>query len=450
VTVAAPRRRIDLALPENISVAEMLPIVLRHGGEELADDGVEHGGWLLRRADGMVLSSSRTLGSHRIRDGEILHLVPGRQDWPELDYDDLVEAIAAGSRRRNRIWIQRHTRRAGLIVGAVAMSLAMVAVFRSGPNWAVASRWALGQAAILTLAAVVLARSLNDAAAGAMVGLLALPYAFVGGGLLMVEPGQALSMTSPRLEVACAALLLFALLGYLGVGDDGAPFVGAISAGLFGAVGAWLTGNEGMQPARSAAILIAVTLLVSPLFSSLAVWLGRLPMPTLPRSPADLLRDDPQPPRPAVYSAVARADGIFTGLLIGASAVAAVSALVIGGRTGYAQWLVILTTIGFVLRSRLYPIVRQRVPLLLAGLAGASSLLLGPGMRDPHLRLAATGPGLLGLGALAIMVGLAYSRRSPGPYLRRYVEVVEVLVTLAVVPIVCAVLGLYGRLRGVG
>lgn len=448
ITVAAPRRRIDLALPENVSVAEMLPMLLEHGGEELADDGVEHGGWLLRRADGVALTTSKTLGSHRIRDGEVLHLVPGRQDWPELDYDDLVDAIATGSRRRNRTWTDRHTRRAGLAVGAVAMSLAMVAVFRSGPDWAVASRWALGQAAILTLAAVVLARSLGDSAAGTMVGLLALPYAVVGGGLLMADPRSIPALAAPQVEVACAALLLFGLLNYLGVGDDGAPFVAAMVAGLLGVIGAWLTSSEGMRPDRSAAILLAAALLLSPLFSGFAVWVGRLPMPTLPRTPADLLRDDPQPSRPAVYSAVARADGLFTGLLTGSSLVAGVCSIVLVHNEGsYARWLVIITTIVFLLRGRLYPIVRQRLPLLMAGLVSAAALLLGPAMRDPHLRLAATGPALLALGALAV---LAHGRLGPGPYLRRYVEVVETLAVLAVLPVACAVLGLYGRLRGMG
>ncbi len=451
VTVVAGRRRIDLALPENVAVAEMLPMLLQHGGEDLADDGVEHGGWLLRRADGMALTSSKTLGSHRIRDGEILHLVPGRQAWPELDYDDLVDAIATGSRRRNRSWTTTCTRRFGLTAGALAIALAMVAVFRSGPDWTVASRWALGQAGILILAAIVLARSIGDSVAGTLVGLLALPYAFVGGGLLMADSASVPAVTAPQLEIACAMLLFAGLLAYLGVGDDGASFVGAIAAGLLGVVGCWLTASEGMAPARAAAILLSICLLASPMFSTLAMWLGRLPMPTLPRSPADLLRDDPQPPRPAVYAAVARADGIFAGLLFGACAVSAVCTVILVAQGNhYARWLVVLAAAGFALRSRLYPIIRQRLPFLVTVLVAIGALLLGPGMANRHARLSATGPGLLALGALAILIGLAYSRRSPGPYLRRYVEIVEVLVILAVLPLACAVLGLYGRLRGLG
>jgi type VII secretion integral membrane protein EccD len=451
VTVSAPRRRVDIALPENVVVAEMLPVLLRHAGEELADEGVDHGGWVLRRADGTALSAARTLGSHRVRDGEVLNLVPGRQEWPELDYDDLVDAVASGSRRRNRTWSRRHTRQAGLAIGGLVIAVALVAVFRSGPHWGVGGRWALGQAAILVLAATVLARVIGDSTAGTTVGLLALPFAFFGGALLAAHDGAWPGVSAPQLEVACAMLALAALLGYVGVGDDGAPVVAAGVAGLGGVMGGWLTGTRGMPPGHTAAVLISASLLLAPLFNTLAIWLGRLPLPVLPRSPTDLIRDAPQPPRSAVYSAVARADGILTGLLIGTSVVAAVSdVLLVRADTTAARWLVAVTGAGYWLRARLYVIVRQRLPLMLAGLAGLLSLLLGPAMSDPHKRLSTAGPLLVGLGAAVVMVGLAYSRRTVGPYLRRYVEFLDVLVILAVLPVAAAVLGLYSRLAGRG
>jgi type VII secretion integral membrane protein EccD len=455
LTVAAPRRRIDLALPENVVVAEVLPGLLRHAGEELADEGIDHSGWLLRRADGTPLLLTRTLGSHRIRDGEVLHLVPRRQEWPELEYDDLVDAIATGSRRRSRGWTPPITRQVGIVVGSAAILLGMVAVFRSGPDWAMPGRWALGQATLLTFGGVVLARAVGDSAAGAVVGLLALPYAFVSGALLSAEHGSLTHLighlTGAQLEVACAVLLSFALVGYLGVGDGGALFIGAASAALLGVLGSWLTSSHGLAPERSAAVLICIALPFSPLFNSLAIRLGRLPMPTLPRSPSDLLRDAPQPPRPAVYAAVARADGLLTGLLIGASAAAAVSEIVLihsGGSA--ARTLVEVACAGFLLRARLYPIIKQRLPLLLAGLVGLGSLLIGPAMHDPSARLATGGPAVMVVGAVAIMAGLSYSRRAPNVYFGRYAEILEVLVILAVIPVACSVLGLYGRLRGLG
>ena len=43
VTIAAPHRRIDMALPERSPVAEIVPGLLRHAGDGLADEGVGAG-----------------------------------------------------------------------------------------------------------------------------------------------------------------------------------------------------------------------------------------------------------------------------------------------------------------------------------------------------------------------------------------------------------------------
>jgi len=51
------------------------------------------------------------------------------------------------------------------------------------------------------------------------------------------------------------------------------------------------------------------------------------------------------------------------------------------------------------------------------------------------------------VGALAVVAGL---KPGVGPRLGRYAELLEIVVVLAVVPVLCAVLGLYGYLRGLG
>jgi len=103
------------------------------------------------------------------------------------------------------------------------------------------------------------------------------------------------------------------------------------------------------------------------MFNSIAIWFARMPIPVLPRSATDLLRDAPQPPRPAVYAAVARADGILTGLLVGTSVVAAVADVVLIRSDGSAAagWCGGQRRV--LAAGRPYVIVRQRLPLLLAG-----------------------------------------------------------------------------------
>jgi hypothetical protein len=96
------------------------------------------------------------------------------------------------------------------------------------------------------------------------------------------------------------------------------------------------------------------------------------------------------------------------------------------------------------LRSRLYPIVKQRLAWLAAGATAVIAVLiavLSGGIVVPVALLLAVG---------AVVIGLLYSVRPPNPYLSRAAEILELLVTLSLVPVAAGVLGLYGLLRGWG
>ncbi len=448
VTVAAPQRRIDMALPEIAAVAEVLPGLLARAGEGLADDGVADGGWLLRRADGTPLEPDRTLAAHRVRDGEILHLVLRRVDWPELEYDDLVDAIATGAGRRT--WGPRHTRRAGLVVGTLALLLGLVAVLRAGPPWTTPALWALGAAALLVVAAVALARAVGDAGAGAVVAAVALPFAVVGGGLLLAGDKPLTGLSSGHLLLAGASLLLVALVGHLGVTAAPALSFGAVTVGALAVLGGWMGSGEWTSH-ETAAVVSGGVLALSTAYGPLALRLGRVPMPVLPRSTADLLRDEPQPPLELVHAAVVRADALLTGMIAGSCLVVMCCEVLLArnGSTASVVLLVVLS-LGFLLRARLYPILRQRVPLLATGLFGLGCLVVGPVMADRDALLSLTGPLLFVVAGGLVAAGKVWSTRAPNPYLARFGEYAEILLMVAVVPLVCWALGLFGYVRGLG
>lgn len=447
VTIAAPHRRIDMALPERSPVAEIVPGLLRHAGDGLADEGVLNGGWLLRRTDGRALDTGLSLAAHRVRDGEVLHLVSRRTEWPELEYDDVVDAIAGSATRTGRLWGPRHTRRAGLAAGAVGVAAALVAVMRAGPPWPGWPAWtALAFAAVLVAGGTALARAFGDAGAGSVVAAFGLPFAFLGGALLWGGDLPLTGFGAPNVLAGSAALLITAVLGHLGVVDRAALFVTAAVLGLCGALGAWLATTEALDAPEVAAIGAGAVLVFSPLFTTLSIRLGRVPMPVLPRTPADLVRDDPQPPRPVVHAAVLRADALLTGLLTGSAVAAAVCLVLLAGQASTsAVVLLCLLCPGFLLRARLYPAIRHRAPLLAVGLTAAVCLALGLLPRD-----LVTAAIVLGVGALVVGIGLVFSRRAPSAYFGRYAEILEVVLVLACVPVVCGVLGLYGFFRGLG
>ncbi|WP_427886050.1 type VII secretion integral membrane protein EccD [Kribbella sp. GL6] len=419
VTIDAPERRIDLALPERSTVADVLPGILRHAGDDLADFGALQGGWVLRRPDGEALETHLDLSGQGVRDGEILHLAPAHQHWPELEYDDLVDAIATDARSGGRAWTPGASRWCGLIAAAAALLTCLVLMH--------SPYFALATAGVLMAIAVLLSRAVGDGAAAATAGAVSLVFAVTGGAL----------EGAPRLTAGGAALLLFGLLGYVGIARHTAVFVAAVSAGLLALVAGGLGGA--LDATRSAAVVCAVAVALIPVAAPLAMRIGRLPKPVLPTSTADLLADAPQPPRRLVHAAVLRSAALYTGILAGLAVGLACCLYVLARSTSTPGRVLVVLVVGIcLLRSRLLPVVAHRLSLVLAGLVGLGCLLV----QSPYL--------LLVFAVVAAFLGLWYARHRPGAYLARYAELAEVVLVLLVVPVVLWVLGLYAYVRGLG
>ena len=427
VTVNAPRRRLDVALPDHAPLAELLPELLRQAGVGLADEGQAHGGWVLRRVDGVALSGGTGLAGQGVRDGDVLYLGPARGPWPELEYDDVVDAVAAGARRYGRSWDAGATRATGLAVAGVALLLGALALVRSPGGPAVAGALGLAVAAVLVLAGTVVSRAYADAVSGAALAAFALPYALAGGAAL-VEPGLT-GPVAPRLLVGAVAVLLVAAAAIPAVGHGLRIFVGAATAGALGAVAA-LTGYR-LPAAGAAAILLSALLVGAGAVPVLAIRLGNLPMPVLAG------QEPERPDRARVYAAVVRTDEILTGLLSGLSAAAVCCTVVLArsGGTGGAL-LVLVSSTGLLLRGRLFATVRQRLPLLVAGCAGLGALLL----HWPDRSVAVFA--LLAAALVAAVAGIRYRSRPPGPYLGRAADLLDAACVVSVLPIAVAVLGL--------
>lgn len=466
VTISAAQRRVDVALPEHAPLAELLPEVLRHAGEGLADDGERHGGWLLRRADGEPLSPAQGLFPQGVRDGEVLYLVPAHAQWPELEYDDVVEAIAEGARRHGTAWSGSTTRGATLTAAGVLLAVGLLALLRGGADWTLAPIVGLVVALVLALAGVVSSRAYGDGAAGTALGGYALPYAFVGGALLVATEDSSGELAglrwlgAPQLLVGSVALLLLSLLGLVGVAAGLRLFGAGVTVGVVGS-GAALTGYF-LSPEGAGAVLMSVLVCGIGVVPLLAIRFGKLPMPpvTLPTGAdgaagftgvaggsMDSARE--RPDRATVRSAVARTEQLLTGMLIGHGVLCAGAALVLvitGGTAG--RLLTAVAAAALLLRSRLFVTTRQRLPLLLAGLSGF-------GVLGAALVSGSSPTVLLGLIAVALVValfvvvaGATYSRRPPSPYLGRTADLLDTVIVISVIPVACAVLDLYAQARG--
>ncbi|WP_305787587.1 type VII secretion integral membrane protein EccD [Symbioplanes lichenis] len=453
VTISAPRRRLDVALPEHVPLAELLPEVLRHAGEELADDGERHGGWILRRTDGVPLTPAEALAAQGVRDGEVLYLRPARSGWPELEYDDVVEAIADEARRRSVTWTPAATRMATLAGAGVLLAVGALAVLAAGPSWGAGVGVGLGGAVLLALAGTTASRAYGDAAAGAVLGGAALPYAFAGGSVLISQPEAAGAVPGlawlggPGLLTGSVALLLFAVLAGAGVATLPRIFAAGVTAGLLGALAA-LAGLW-TSAAGAAAVLMCVLVCGIGLLPVLAIRFGGVPgaMPVAfvpAASRDDRSGADERPDRARVGAAVGRTEEMLVGMLIGHAVAAAGAFVVLAAGGTAARILAALAVAALLLRSRLFVTVRQRVPLLAGGLTGLFALGTGLVRDAGSTVLLVAAAAVVVLAVVVVAAGVAWSRRPPSPYLGRAADLLDNLAVIAVIPVACAVVGLYG------
>lgn len=454
ITVSAPRRRIDLVLPDHVPVSELLPTVLDYAGEGAADDAEKHGGFDLRRTDGKTINPSQSMAMQQIRDGEILHLAPRHADWPEGEYDDVVEAIAAGAKVLGKPWDGNHTRITGLTVAGLAGALTLLGLFSAGPpatgSWLAAGISSLVIAIALVSTGVALSRASGDAAAGATLGGLSLPFATFGGYTILGGSYPISEFGTPQLMIGSAVLLIFSIVGFYSVGEGLRVFAAGVFVGFIGLIASFLSFTN-WTSAGVAAASVSLVVAFMPSIPVLSMRFAKLPMPELPTSAKELIKDTPNPPKDEIFAKVLRADELLTGLLIGAS-ISMVLCLYVVDRDGFpAAAPILVAVVGFVflLRARLFPAIRQRIPLLAAGMIALIFLI------DDTVGLFGDGLQLIGLLVVVLPVviigtasGILYSKKAPSPYIGRIADIVDILMIVAVVPVACTAIGLFTFFRG--
>jgi type VII secretion integral membrane protein EccD len=442
VTIRAPRRRLDLAVPHQVPLAELLPEVLRRAGEVVPEHAgspaLAAGGWILRRGDGASLAGDVALAPQGVRDGDVLYLVPRNLTWPEPAYDDIVEEIAAGARAHGRAWDASATRVFALVAAGLLLltGLGLLALGSLGPFAGLATA---AVAVVLLGAGSLLSRAVGDGVAGAAAAGFALPYAAASGALLV--PGG-----SGRLLVGSAALFFAAVLGVAVVGYGLRVFVAGATVGAFGLLDALL--GLFLSPAGATSITVVVLVGGIGLAPLLAVRLGKLPLPVVTAAP-DLLATERRPDRPAVFAAVARADEILIGTLLGVAAGGLISVTMLASTRGAAALLLAgLASVALLLRSRLFPSLAARLPLLVGGLVGlAVSAWSALAVAGPVARLLGVVLASASVVMLLATAATAHRRRS-SPYLGRFVDILDIMSVVALAPVACAVLNLYALVRG--
>ncbi|MEV6523678.1 type VII secretion integral membrane protein EccD [Longispora sp. NPDC051575] len=449
ITVKAPKSRLDISLPGDVPFADMLPTLLQYAGTDLAEDGSSQGGWVLSRLGGDVLDSSRTATQLELRDGEILYLTPRSQVAPDYVYDDAVDAVANATVDRGGKWRLSHTRRYSVGLGIAALAGGLLALLFSGATLA-AGAVGLGLGMLLLVLAAVMSRAVGDSMVGAACGLVGAAYGTVGG-LLLLAPSEG-GLTALNAVIGATAMVLFVLLAAMAVGDAAPVFVGAgIVAFLFliGSLAGVLFG--GVTAAGGAAIVAAILVLALPSLPMNAYRLAKLPMPTVPSGPADLKTDAETVDGVKVRRGADTADRFLAGLLggVAATGLGVLGFVVLGGGMpgvllGLVMSLVLLT------QSRVFSGWLQRTPLLLTGAVGLALVALATFTASSVLlRLVGVLVGLLVVAGISLVYGLSVAGKRISPVWGRTLDIFEILLILAVVPLAAWVWGAYGWIMSI-
>ncbi|MEU9700664.1 type VII secretion integral membrane protein EccD [Streptomyces sp. NPDC047981] len=451
LTVHTPRRLVELAVPADVPVADLLPILLDHAGEGLAEEGIEHDGWVLQRLGGHPLDDESTLEALALRDGETLHLRPRSQTLPPLHFDDLVDAVASTMRERPHGWAERTSRRSLRTVAVVLLAAGLVVLALPGGAAPLRAAVAAATALLVLFAAASASRAVGDAAAGAALGALAPPYLALAGALLPVGEASP-QVIGARLLAGSAAAAGGAVLAVVAVAAFVPLLVGCAVVALMGVVWGCLMLLLDVPAAHAASIVAVVAVAFGGLVPGMAFRLSGLKLPALPTN-AEQLQEGIEPhPNQQVVDRTALAEEWMTALYAATGLVCAavVTGLVVDRPTTASLITAAVLSVLLLLHARGVGHAWQRPALLLPGLFGLVllSVRLGIGLSvEQRPGLVAV---LLALGASAAIASWTVPGRRVLPHWGRAADILHTLCAVALIPLSLWVLGLYATLRGVG
>ncbi|MFC5746004.1 type VII secretion integral membrane protein EccD [Actinomadura rugatobispora] len=451
VTVVAPKRRIDISLPAHVPFAQLFPAILHYSGNQMADAGLAHGGWVLQRLDEAPFGGGTTPAQAGLRDGEVLYLRPGMSQLPELAFDDVADVVATAIKDRRDRWRPEWTRTYALGVGAGGSGVAAVMLVLSGPSWIVPAICAGVIALLLVIAAVSVSRAAGDTQAGTVLGFSAIPHAFLAGLFGPARDTALGDLGALHVLAGFGAVVLVAMICAAAVSDGLSVFWGTVVGGLLAAIGAGVALLfENLDPAGIAAFVVVVAMMLTPLTPTLAFRFSKVTLPPVPQSAEDLRRDTIMVDGQQVLTRTAQADRFITGFTTGLGITGFLGLIPSAFDSG---WLGPVTagviSVLMLLRSRLFRGRVQRLALLVPGMAGIGVLAIAIAWDGSMIMMVAAGlVPVLALTAAVVGVGLWLPGRHPSPFWGRAGDLLELFMLIALVPLAAGACGLFSFMRG--
>ncbi|QCB94243.1 type VII secretion integral membrane protein EccD [Cellulomonas shaoxiangyii] len=343
LTITSEDRRLDLGVPAQLPLVELMPGVVRSLG--VLDPTLVHAGYGLRRSDGGLLDPAQSCAAQGVQDGELLTLVRGALVAEHRRYDDVVEAVVDATRDR-AAWTAADQARTALAVSLVLLALGAGLLLSSPHGLGTGAIVALGAAVVLVTTGAVLTRT-GAAEAGHGLGLAAAVWAAVGAYLLVPQG----DLWGWPLAAAGMAAMVVGGLALATVAS--APQVHVVPVAAGGAVG--LTGMAAALLAPGDVAPWAVLVAVAATLSNLAPWLAlsstRLDVVS-PHSDAEVLAAPPAVDGTDVARRALEGQRLLLSARVAAAVCVAVATPLVAssGATGAA--LCALAFVGLLFQSR--------------------------------------------------------------------------------------------------
>ncbi|MBQ1083457.1 type VII secretion integral membrane protein EccD [Nocardiopsis sp. B62] len=365
VTVSGPQRWVDLALPDTVPVAALMPKILGVCLPE--EEGNEAAGWVLTTPEDHVLRFEDSLGAAGIADGDVLMLrretAPSRPQY----VDDVRGAVEDRVDESSGFWSHSTTFAFGLLFSALVPLLVLAVMSWLRPSAVYPGVAALGL--ILTLLQVVVARR---RAMHVIADILFVTSAGWGGavGSLLGFVVTAEPQTQNILILGLAGALIASGVAWT-VDQAGLPCLTALAficltGGALTAVTLFLDIQQG---ARALALVLVLCIGGLP---RLALVMGGL-------SALDYrVVNSGGVPTERFEETLNTSDRLLLGVVLGSavSATAVVSLLLWSGEGTPDSLLVLTLSFLLLLRSRLFARIRHVLPLRVGGVTGVVLSLL--------------------------------------------------------------------------
>ncbi len=443
VTVVTADRTIDLALPNALPLADVLPQVMRYAAPDNTNGSPTS--WTLAHLGGASLSLAQTLGDAGVLDGDILELRAQDDDVRPVAVEDVRDTVEDSVDASGGVWSTLTTRSFSVILGVAVLTALGVVSWVAG-QFADSARLAdvITPAATLITAAVLLfvawwssrfARVVDAqvAAGGAMVW--AALAGWVAGDRADVDTWETVAFTvvAVALVAGIARLLTPAATGHL------AAAAVILVAGLSYAIVGW-TDAPIDQYRRILPVAVLLVVGVIPLVSLSVGGLasadyrvrhvGRLDLVTLR----------------ARYRA---SNAVLIGSLVGISLVVAWGGIALDlAGSSWDRTLALTLAAAALLRSRLFSRTPHMLPLRIAGVA-----VVVFAMGRFAVEEESTTPWLVVAISLILVAAVAASTLQISDITRarvkRWLNVLEFLVVVDLLVVLFGALGVYDKMGGV-